>query len=222
MSTAPLPLPAATAPSNNVPNRLTDLVMLMADLYAGQEVHSHCIKRLLTAGEWHRFRFLMHGPALPTIPSAETLDHLREYRQRLKRADYLYRSANARKRNRTWIGPDLFCEAETAYGRALEALEEALGDHPYTAHYLSPFPDFNNPSWLVSASKGGMPRLKNAEPETLARVYSREGGEEYALTAIEILRGIARRELGRAKPRVVAPRSHSRTREPRNSGIADF
>jgi hypothetical protein len=178
-------------------SRLTDLIMLMADLHAGEEVHASRIKDLLTPGEWRRFRLRMHGPSLPVIPSAEALGCLHVYRQRLKKADDLYGKANARKRKKTMIGPDLFREAETAYAAALEALEETLDDHPYLADYLSPYPDFSD--WRIRSTKCGVPRIRNILAEAPARVYSRKTGEEYVFTAIEIIRGITRRDLRRLK-----------------------
>jgi hypothetical protein len=95
------------------------------------------------------------------------------------------------------IGPDLFRQAETAYASALEALEEILGDDPYIAVYLTPYPDFSD--WRIRSTKCGMPRLRNTLAEAPNRVYSRKAGEENALAAIEILRGIAHREMGKLK-----------------------
>lgn len=185
--------PSRTASATGtVKPRLTALIMLMADLHAGQEVHAGRIKDLLTPGEWRRFKLRMHGPSLPVIPSAEALGCLYAYRQRLKNADDLYRKANARKRNKTMIGPDLFRGVETAYAAALEALEETLDDHPYLADYLSPYPDFSD--WRIRSTKCGVPRIRNMLAEAPARVYSRRAGEEYVLTAIGIIRGITRRD----------------------------
>lgn len=190
------PSPAPALSSNSPRPRFTALLMLMADLTAGQEVYSSCIRRLLTPSEWYRFKLLMHGPAQASLfPMAEALNVLRVYRERLKKGDDLYRIANARKRNRTMIGPDLFRQAETAYAAALESLEETLDDHPYLADHLSPYPDFSD--WRVTSTKYGMPRLKKAFAAEPIRIYSRKISEEYAETAIEIIRGIARRELNR-------------------------
>jgi hypothetical protein len=186
------------------PPRITALFMLMADLFAGQEVHSQRIQGLLTPAEWRRFRYRMHGPSVPVVPSRETLDRLYAYREKLRDADDLYRSANTRKRNKTMIGPDLFRQAEAAYDRAAETLGEILGDHPYIAHYLSPFPDFENPRWTCCATKEGMPRLLNAAAEGRPRIYSREKGDAYVQTAIEILRGIADREVESARRNISA------------------
>jgi hypothetical protein len=188
--------------------RLTALIMLMADLHAGQEVHASRVKDLLTPGEWRRFKLRMHGPSLPVIPSAEALGCLHVYRQRLKKADDLHGKASARKRKKTMIGPDLFREAETAYAAALEALEETLDDHPYLADYLSPYPDFSD--WRIRSTKCGVPRIRNILAEPPARVYSRKAGEEYVLTAIEIIRGIARRDLRRLKRRKAAESTTAR------------
>lgn len=194
--------PRTASATGTVKPRLTALIMLMADLHAGQEVHAGRIKGLLTPGEWRRFRLRMHGPSLPVIPSAEAVGCLYAYRQRLKTADELYRKANARKRNNTMIGPDLFRQAETAYAAALETLGETLDDHPYLADYLSPYPDFSD--WRIRSTKCAMPRIRNTLAETPAHVYSRRTGEEYVLTAMEIIRGIARRDERQLKRRKAA------------------
>lgn len=219
MKSGTLLLSKAAPAAETIRPRLIDLVMLMADLYTGQEVHSFRISDLLTPGEWRRFKLRMHGPSPPVIPPAQTLDCLHPYRQRLKNADNLYRQANARKRNKTMIGPDLFRRAEAAYAAALETLEETLSEHPDVAFYLSPYPDFSD--WRISSTKCGMPRLRNNFAEAFTRVYSRKTGEEYVLTAIELIRGIVRRDLRRLQRSKVTSGTSAR-QESNYPSIADF
>ena len=108
----------------------------------------------------------------------------------------------------------------TARRIGARAVAETLDDHPYLADYLSPYPDFSD--WRIRSTKCGVPRIRNMLAEAPARVYSRKTGKEYVFTAIEIIRGITRRDLRRLKVSKAAGSNTKARQKPQYRPIADF
>lgn len=168
--------------------------MLIAHLVAGAEVTSTEISGALTRAEWQRFQLHLHSGRAPTIPG-ECRSYLREYLERLRAADVLYRSGERALRERR-PARHLIHRAEAAYEHALEALSEAIGDCPAIAHYLTPFPAFDSSTeWKISLCPAGMPRETSQQPAPVMYSQARSVGQ--AETVIALLREAAQRLVER-------------------------
>lgn len=174
------------------------IVRLTMRLRRGDEVRASEIEHLLTKAEWRRFQLAVHGPEFRWPKTIR--DGLAEYLRRLADADRLMRAAEAEHRRDGQRGGEIHRDAEAAYEHALEALREAVDDHPGVVWYLHPQPDLARGDAGSELSREGMPRLIKWNRARMRAPYCIGRSGLLATYVCEFLEELGRSEFRKRTP----------------------